>query len=81
MSNITIILCGVFVGVLWIIARNIVYKEGFKNGYEQGEKDFKPRKDDDKSCGTCKHYDKWWDDIVCDGCTKAHSNWEREEDE
>jgi len=44
MSNITEIICGVFVGVLWIIARNIGYKEGFKNGYEQGEKDFKPRK-------------------------------------
>lgn len=39
------------------------------------------RKDDDKSCDTCKHYDKWWDDIVCDGCTKAHSNWERRDDE
>ena len=37
------------------------------------------KKDDDKSCDTCKHYDKWWDDIVCDGCTKAHSNWERKE--
>ena len=45
MSNITeIILCGVFVGVLWIIARHIGYKEGFKDGYEQGKKDFKPRK-------------------------------------
>lgn len=42
---------------------------------------FGERKDDDKSCGTCKHYDKGWDDIVCDGCTKAHSNWEREDDE
>lgn len=37
------------------------------------------RQDDDKSCDTCKHYDKWWDDIVCDGCTKAHSNWERKD--
>ena len=39
------------------------------------------RKDDDKSCDTCKHHDKGWDDIVCDGCTKAHSNWERKDDE
>lgn len=39
------------------------------------------RKDDDKSCDTCKHYDKGWDDIICDGCTKAHSNWERKDDE
>lgn len=39
------------------------------------------RKDDDKSCDTCKHHDKGWDDIVCDGCTKAHSNWERRDDE
>ena len=41
MSNSTeITLCWVFVGVLWIIARHIGYKEGFKDGYEQGEKDF-----------------------------------------
>ena len=39
------------------------------------------RRDDDKSCDTCKHHDKEWDDIVCDGCTKAHSNWERRDDE
>lgn len=39
------------------------------------------RKNDDKSCDTCKHYDKGWDDIICDGCTKAHSNWERRDDE
>ncbi|MDY6283084.1 MAG: hypothetical protein SPL40_08535 [Erysipelotrichaceae bacterium] len=39
------------------------------------------RKNDDKSCDTCKHYDKGWDDIICDGCTKAHSNWERKDDE
>lgn len=39
-----IILCWVFVGVLWILARCIGYKEGFKDGYKQGEKDFKPRK-------------------------------------
>lgn len=38
------------------------------------------RKDDDKSCDTCKYYDKEWDDIVCDGCTEAHSNWERKDD-
>lgn len=44
MSNITEMLCGVFVGVLLILTRNISYKKGFKNGYEQGEKDFKPRK-------------------------------------
>lgn len=45
MSNGTeLILCWVFVGVLWILARRIGYKEGFKDGYEQGEKDFKPRK-------------------------------------
>lgn len=42
---------------------------------------FGERKDDDKSCDTCKHYDKWWDDIVCDGCTKAYSNWERKDDD
>lgn len=41
MSSITVILYGVFVGVLWILARHIGYKEGFKDGYEQGEKDFK----------------------------------------
>lgn len=35
----------------------------------------------DKSCETCKHYDKGWDDAICDGCTKAHSNWERKDDE
>ena len=34
-----------------------------------------------KNCGTCKHHDKWWDEIICDGCTKAHSNWERKDDE
>ena len=39
-----IILCWAFVGVLWILARHIGYKEGFKDGYEQGKKDFKPRK-------------------------------------
>lgn len=39
------------------------------------------RKDNDKSCDTCKRYDKWWDDIVCDGCTKAYSNWERKDNE
>ena len=43
-NNMEIILCGVFVSVLWILARHIGYKEGFKDGYEQGEKDFKPRK-------------------------------------
>lgn len=42
---------------------------------------FGERKDDDKSCDTCKHYDKGWDDAICDGCTKAHSNWERKDDE
>ena len=36
---------------------------------------------EEKNCDTCKHYDKGWDDIVCDGCTKAHSNWERKEDD
>lgn len=36
---------------------------------------------EEKNCGTCKHHDKWWDDIICDGCTKAHSNWERKDDE
>lgn len=45
MSNGTeIILCWVFVGVLWILARHIGYREGFKDGYKQGEKDFKPQK-------------------------------------
>ena len=34
------------------------------------------RKDDDKSCDTCKHRDKGWYDASCDGCTKAYSNWE-----
>lgn len=38
-------------------------------------------RDDDRSCNTCKHYDKWWDDIICDGCAKAYSNWERRDDE
>lgn len=36
---------------------------------------------EDKNCDTCKYYDKWWYAIVCDGCTKAHSNWERKDDE
>ena len=36
---------------------------------------------EEKNCDTCKHYDKGWDDIICDGCTKAHSNWERKDDE
>ena len=39
------------------------------------------RRDDDKSCGTCKHRDKGWYDASCDGCTKAYSNWERRDDE
>ena len=43
-SGMEIILCWVFVGVLWILARTIGYKEGFKDGYKQGEKDFKPQK-------------------------------------
>ena len=42
---------------------------------------FGERKDDGRTCDTCKHYDKWWDDIICDGCTKAYSNWERRDDE
>lgn len=45
MSNgMEIILCWVFVGVLWILAWHIGYRDGFKSGYKQGEKDFKPRK-------------------------------------
>lgn len=39
------------------------------------------RKDDDKSCATCKHYDSGWDDATCDGCTTADSRWERKDDE
>lgn len=49
--------------------------------WEQFFKAWGERKDDDKSCDTCKHYDKGWDDIICDGCTKADSNWERRNDE
>ena len=42
MSNgMEIILYWAFVGVSWILARNIGYRDGFKNGYEQGKKDFK----------------------------------------
>lgn len=41
-GSIEIILCWAFVGVLLIVARHIGYREGFKDGYEQGEKDFKP---------------------------------------
>lgn len=38
MSNgMEIILCWIFVGVLWILARRIGYKEGFKDGYELGQ--------------------------------------------
>ena len=39
------------------------------------------RKEDDKSCDTCKHNDKGWDDAICDGCTTADSRWERKDDE
>ncbi len=39
------------------------------------------RKEDDKSCDTCKHHDKGWDDAICDGCTTADSRWERKDDE
>ena len=52
MSNSTeIILCWVFVGVLWILARHIGYREGFKEGYKLGEESFKPWKgaDDEAS--------------------------------
>ena len=53
------------------------------NRFICGKEDFCTwgRKDDGKSCDTCKYYDKWWDDNVCDGCTEAHSNWERKDDE
>lgn len=36
---------------------------------------------EEKNCDTCKHHDKGWDDAICDGCTKAHSNWERRDDD
>lgn len=36
---------------------------------------------EEKNCDTCKHYDKGWDDIICDGCTKAYSNWERKDND
>lgn len=36
---------------------------------------------EDKNCDTCKYYDKWWYAIICDGCTKEHYYWEREDDE
>ena len=42
---------------------------------------FGERKDDDGECGTCKHYDKGWDDAICDGCTVGNSRWERKDDE
>ena len=38
------------------------------------------RKDDDRTCATCKHYDNGWDDAICDGCTTADDRWERTED-
>ena len=43
-GSIEIILCWVFVGVLWILARHIGYREGFKDGYKLGEESFKPWK-------------------------------------
>lgn len=46
-GRLEIILCWAFVGVLWIVARHIGYGEGFKDGYEQGEKDFKRKGADD----------------------------------
>lgn len=27
-------------------------------------------------CDTCKHNDKNWDDLPCDGCCTAHSGYE-----
>lgn len=29
-------------------------------------------------CDTCKHNDKNWDELPCDGCCTAHSGYEAE---
>ena len=39
-----IILTWTFVGVLWVLARNVGYRQGFRDGYKQSEKDFKQSK-------------------------------------
>ena len=39
------------------------------------------RKDDDKSCDTCKYYDDDWCSGACDDCKRNPSYWERKDDE
>lgn len=40
-SQVELILVWAFVGFLWVLARHVGYREVFKDGYEQGEKDFR----------------------------------------
>jgi len=45
----------------------------------QGQCDEIPQIEDDApqpDCGTCKHDSEPWDSEACDGCSKAHSNYE-----
>ena len=61
-GNTEIILCGVFMGVLWILARRIGYRKGFREGFKYGYFCMKGRRkgasDEVDKCGLHQRIDE-----------------------